>query len=135
VTHLNSEQVSQCILGQPEPWVAEHIESCSPCRAEMEHFREVLSEFGGAARGWSENQAHAALAVPVHAPESRSWMAAHQFALALTLAAVCIVVSLVWHGGENAPASDAVLLNQVDTQVSRSVPRSMEPLMKLVAQE
>jgi hypothetical protein len=56
-------------------------------------------------------------------------------ALALLLAAVCILASMLWRGGENAPASDAVLLNQVDAQVSRTVPRSMEPLTKLVAQE
>jgi anti-sigma factor RsiW len=132
--HLVSEQLSECILAQPDPGVARHLENCPACRAELEHFREALSEFGGAVRCWSENQAHAALAVP-RPSESRSWIAAHQFALALFLAAVCILASIVWHGAENAPSSDAVLLNQVDAQVSRAVPSSMEPLMKLVVQE
>ena len=39
------------------------------------------------------------------------------------------------HGAESAAGSDAVLLNQVDAQVSRTAPSSMEPLMKLVVQE
>jgi hypothetical protein len=52
------------------------------------------------------------------------------------MAAVCVIASFrLAARRQKAPASDAVLLNQVDTQVSRTVPSSMEPLMKLVAQE
>jgi anti-sigma factor RsiW len=133
--HLTSEQISESILREPEPRIAQHLEKCPACRAEVANFREALGEFRGAVRCWSEEQAQAVLAVPARPSESRSWIAAHQFALALLLAAVCILGSFIWHGGENAPASDAVLLNQVDAQVSRAVPSSMEPLMKLVAQQ
>jgi len=133
--HLSSERLSECILGQPSPDARRHLQDCPACRAELGNFREALGEFRGAVRCWSEEQAQAALAVPARPSESRSWMAAHQFAMALLLAAVCILGSFIWHGGENAPASDAVLLNQVDAQVSRTVPSSMEPLTKLVAQE
>jgi anti-sigma factor RsiW len=135
MTHLCSEQLSECVLGEPSPDTRQHLGNCPACRAELEHLDEVLYGFRGAVRRWSENQANAALAVHARPSESRSWIASHQFALALLLAAVCIFASMVWHGGENAPASDTVLLNQVDAQVSRSVPSSMEPLMKLVAQE
>lgn len=133
--HLSSDQLSECILGEPDPSIARHISTCPACRAELGNFRESLGEFRGAVRCWSENQAHAALAIHACPSESRSWIASHQFALALLLAAVCILASMVWHGGERAPAGDAVLLNQVDAQVSRSVPSSMEPLTKLVVQE
>jgi anti-sigma factor RsiW len=133
--HLGSEQLSECILGEPDPSIARHIETCPACRAELASFREALGEFRGAVRAWSESQAHAALVIHARPSESRSWIASHQFALALLLAAVCILASVVWRGGEQAPASDARLLNQVDAQVSRAVPSSMEPLMKLVAQE
>ena len=49
---------------------------------------------------------------------------------------VCVIASFVMprHGGKRR-ANDAVLLNQVDAQVSRTAPSSMEPLMKLVVQE
>jgi anti-sigma factor RsiW len=135
MTHLCSKQLSECALGEPSPDARQHLEDCPACRAELEHFHEVLSGFRGAVRYWSENQANAALAVHARSSESRSWIGAHQFALALLLAAVCILASVVWHGGGGATSNDAVLLNQVDTEVSRSVPSSMEPLMKLVAQE
>jgi anti-sigma factor RsiW len=123
-------------LGEPDAWIAQHIERCPACRAELGNLREALGEFRGAVRSWSESQAQAALAIDSRPPESHSWIASHQLALALLLAAVCILTSIVWHGGESAaPASDAVLLNQVDAEVSRAVPSSMEPLMKLVVQE
>jgi predicted anti-sigma-YlaC factor YlaD len=133
--HLSSEQLSACISGEPDRWIMQHAGNCPACRAELEQMREALSEFRGAVRRWSEYQAQAALAIDPRPPQARSWVAAHQLALALVLAAVCILASIVWHGAENAPASDAVLLNQVDAEVSRAVPSSMEPLMKLVAQE
>jgi anti-sigma factor RsiW len=133
--HLTSEQQSQCILGEPGPVARQHLKDCPACRAELGNFGDALGEFRGAVRGWSENQAHAALAVHARPSESRSWIASHQFALAVLLAAVSILASVVWHRGGEAPASDAVLLNQVDAQVSRAVPSSMEPLMKLVAQQ
>lgn len=133
--HLSSVQLSECVAGQPDPGTARHLESCPACRAELDQFREVLHGFRGAVRNWSENQARAALVIDARPPDSRSWVASHQLAFALLLAAVCIVASLVWRGGENAPASDSLLLNQVDAQVSRTVPSSMEPLMKLVVQE
>jgi len=135
MTHLGSEQLSECALGEPSPDARRHLENCPACRAELGNFREALGEFRGAVRRWSENQANEALAVHTRPSESRSWIASHQFAIALLLAAVCILASIVWRGGENAPASDAVLLNRVDAQVSRAVPRSMEPLLKLVAQK
>lgn len=133
--HLSSEQLSECILGEPDPWIAQHAGSCPACRAELEQMSEALSEFRGTVRLWSEHQAQAALAVDSRPPEARSWFAAHQLALALVLAAVCVLASILWRGGEKAPSSDVVLLNQVDAEVSRAVPSSMEPLMKLVAQE
>ena len=133
--HLTSEQISESILGEPEPRIAEHLDNCPACRAEFGNFRDALGEFRGAVRCWSENQAQAALAVSAPPSESRSWVASHQLALALLLAAVCILTSILWHPGQNALSSDAVLLNQVDSQVSRSVPSSMEPLTKLVVQE
>lgn len=102
-----------------------------------EEFRAALGEFRSAVRAWSEDQAEAVIAMESATRERRFWTASQQFALALALAAVCILASFVVprHTGENAPANDAVLLNQVDVQVSRTAPSSLEPLMKLVVQE
>jgi anti-sigma factor RsiW len=137
IAHLSSEQLSECILGQPSPIVARHVEECAACRAELIQFREAIGEFRGAVRGWSEDQANQALAMPAPIAAARSLGASHQLAWALLIAVVCVVASFVMprHGGENAAGADAVLLNQVDAQVSRAAPSSMEPLMKLVVQE
>jgi anti-sigma factor RsiW len=124
-------------LGQPSLIVARHVQDCPACRAELAQFRETLGEFRGSVRAWSEHQANQALALSNSVPEPRSWIASHQLAWALLIAVVCVVASFVIprHGGENAAGADAVLLNQVDAQVSRTAPSSMEPLMKLVVQE
>jgi anti-sigma factor RsiW len=142
IAHLSSEQLSECMLGQASSIVRQHVQDCPACRAEMANFREALGEFRGAVRAWSEDQAgkyqaNAALAIPAAVGEPRSFRPSHQLAWALLIAAVCIVASFVLprHRGADAVGSDAVLLNQVDAQVSRTVPASMEPLMKLVVQE
>lgn len=134
--HLSSEQISECILGYPRPTVAWHVQECAACRAELARFREALGEFGGAVRAWSDDQAHVALAASAPAAP-RSWNPAHQLAWALVLAAIFVIASFILprHRGDNPATSDAVLLNQVDAQVSRTVPSSMEPLMKLVVEQ
>ena len=131
--HLSSEQLSECVLGQPSLLVARHIQDCPACRAELAQFREALGEFRGAVREWSEDQANQVSAIPARSPRTAS----HQLAWAVAIAIVCVIASFVLprHAGESAPVADAVLLNQVDAQVSRTAPSSMEPLMKLVVQE
>ena len=135
--HLSSEQLSECIAGFPRPMVARHVEHCTACRAELAQFREALGEFRGAVRTWSEDQAHAAMAASAPVAEPRSWTASHQLAWALAIAAICVIASFLrpWHTGAGARTNDAVLLNQVDAEVSRTVPSSMEPLMNLVVEK
>jgi hypothetical protein len=133
--HLSSEEMSEFILGYPRPMIAGHIRDCPTCHAELAQFREALGDFRGAVCGWSENQA-VAVTRPASAFLARSWSASRQLAWALAIAAVCVIASFVLpHHVPDNPASDVVLLNQVDAQVSRTVPASMEPLMQLVVQQ
>ena len=125
------------MVGQPGREAARHVENCAACRTEIANFRQAIGEFRGAVRGWSDEQAHRALEIPACPSETRSWIATHQLALALLLAAVCLLVSvIVSRVGRRSqePSNDAALLNQVDAQVSRSAPSSLEPLMKLVVE-
>ena len=137
IAHLSSEQLSECLLGQASPIVARHILDCPACRAELASFGEALGEFRGAVRAWSDERASAALAIPPNVPEPRFWSASHQLGWAMLIAVACMIASYVMprHEAENSSTSDAVLLNQVDAQVSRTAPSSMEPLMKLVVQK
>jgi hypothetical protein len=69
--------------------------------------------------------------------EQRSWIAAHQFAMALAVAAMFILASILapWYERRmQGSSNDAALLNQVDAEVSRTAPSSLEPLMKLVVE-
>ena len=136
IPHLSSEQLSEYVLGQPGPEVALHVQHCAACRAELAQFREALGALRGAVRAWSAEQASVALAIPASVPEPRFWSGSHQLAWALVIAAVCVIASFVlpWRAKESAVSNDAVILNQVDAQVSRTVPASMEPLMRLVVQ-
>lgn len=136
--HLTPDQMSECILGTPAAEAAQHLKQCPACDVELANFRAALAEFRGTLRSWSAKEARAALAVPVRPQESRSWIAAHQFALALLLAAVFLLASVAvpWYQRRHAAVvSDAALLNQVDAQVSRTAPSSLEPLMKLVVEK
>jgi anti-sigma factor RsiW len=141
IAHLSSEQLAEFMTGQPSPQVAQlvarHVQDCPACRDQVVSFGEALGGFRGAVRAWSEEQANAVRAIPAGVGEPRSWAASHQLVWALLMAAVFIIASFVIprRGGDQATNSDALLLNQVDSQVSRSVPSSMEPLMKLVVQK
>lgn len=138
--HLTAEQLAGYLAGEtdagaePDGMVERHIQECAVCRAEVAAFREALAEFRGAVHAWSEEQAEAL--VGPSSVDRRFWKPAHQFACALAIAAVCVIVSVVsWHGREIAARRDGMLLDTVDTQVSRSVPSPMEPLLRLVVEQ
>ena len=134
--HLSSEQISEYVIGYPRPMVARHVQHCAACRAELSRFREALGEFGDAVRVWSDDRALAALTTVAPREAPRAWNPAYQLAWALVLAAICVIASfLLPHHRNDSAAVDAVLLNRVDAQVSRSVPSSMEPLMRLVVEQ
>lgn len=135
--HLSSEQFSQCISGQASASAAAHLRDCPVCSAELANFREALGQFREGVRAWSDHRANALMALPERASTRVSWIASHQLAWALLLAAVCVIASFVvprYRTGAPPPA-DAVLLKQVDAELSRTAPASMEPLMKLVVEK
>ena len=136
IRHLSSEQFSEYILGTSGPVVTQHVENCPACRGEVASFREALSGFRDAVRGWSADGAQAAMSAPVSAGKAVHASPSRQLALALVIALVCVIASLVAPRLERArtSASDVMLLNQVDAQISRTSPSSMEPLTKLVLQ-
>lgn len=136
-THLSPEEFSECISGAPSHLAVAHLRDCTACSAELTNFREALGEFREVIRAWSDDRANAVIAAPERAVGHRSWIASHQLAWALLMAAVCVVASFViprYRAG-TPPPNDAVLLNQVDTELSRTAPASMEPLMKLVVEK
>ena len=138
--HLSSRQVSQWMIGERTPQQEQHVRQCPECGAELARMEAALGLFRGSVRHWSDRQ------VRVFRPltptrGSRGYPARPlpvRWALAaatlLLLAAVPIYrnVQVRQRQAEIARA-DALLLEQVDAEVSRAVPRPMEPLAKLVS--
>jgi anti-sigma factor RsiW len=138
--HLSSREVSQWMIGERTPQQEQHVRQCPECGAELARMEAALGLFRGSVRHWSDRQ------VRVFRPltptrGSRGYPARPlpvRWALAaatlLLLAAVPIYrnVQVRQRQAEIARA-DALLLEQVDAEVSRAVPRPMEPLVKLVS--
>jgi hypothetical protein len=138
--HLSSREVSQWMIGERTPQQEQHVRQCPECGAELARMEAALGLFRGSVRHWSDRQ------VRVFRPltptrGSRGYPARPlpvRWALAaatlLLLAAVPIYrnVQVRQRQAEIARA-DALLLEQVDAEVSRAVPRPMEPLAKLVS--
>ena len=138
--HLSSPEVSQWMIGERTPQQERHVCQCPECGAELARMEAALALFRGSVRHWSEGQSRAEPpAIGNILPARRgSWAQPLRWAL---VAATLVVLAAVpvyrnvqdrQRQAEDARA-DALLLEQVDAEVSRAVPRPMEPLVKLVS--
>lgn len=134
--HLSAEEISALLAGEELSGrrAAGHLAECHECRAEVARLESLLLDFGTAARGLQT--ASPAFRVPAGMPERR-WMTLNR-ALAGALAAAALAVVPVYRMQHRAPpvaqsfeVTDAILLQQVDAQLARSIPGSMEPLVAL----
>jgi anti-sigma factor RsiW len=116
--HLAAGRITECVGGGPGPEEQRHLLECAECRAEVARLRSTLGQFREAVRGWSDGQSEWALARAraraVRRP-ARVWFRWP------VLAAIALALA------------DAQLLEQVDREVSESVPSPMEPLAQLVS--
>jgi hypothetical protein len=132
--HLSSQEISRWIVGERTPQQEQHVRQCTECGAELARMEAALVLFRGSVRHWSDRQVRVPrrLAAPGPRPLPLRWALAA--AALLVLAAVPIYRNAQdrQHQAEMARA-DALLLEQVDAEVSRAVPRPMEPLAKLVS--
>jgi len=142
--HLSSEQVSAWIAGDRPEQFAAHLQDCAECRAEISAFESVT----GALRSQLQ-QAASSTRIPAFQPKGESFwggrLSGSRWALACALTAALIAIPIYQQQHKTlqqknippAPVlsseiSDAALLQQVDAQLSRGVPGSMEPLTALV---
>jgi hypothetical protein len=138
--HLSARQISQWTIGERTPQQEQHVRECPECAAELARLEAALGLFRGSVRHWSGRQSRAeppaiASILPAR-PSSRiqpmRW--ALVAAALLVLAAVPIYRNVQDRQRQAEIArADALLLEQVDAEVSRVVPRPMEPLAKLVS--
>ena len=138
--HLSSPEVSQWMIGERTPQQEQHVRQCPECGAELARMEAALGLFRGSVRHWSDRQVRVPRPLtPTRGsrgypagPRPLRW--ALVAAALLVLAAVPIYRNVQdrQRQAERARA-DALLLEQVDAEVSRAVPRPMEPLVKLVS--
>ncbi len=152
MNHLTEEQISA--------WVArmgtraedqsqneeQHVRKCAACREEIERALDTLSLFRASVWTWAQQSegvaapAEAAL-TPRRPAALQSWCwqyrwAAAAAAMVLLLAMIPITRNWQQEQRERELArhrADEMLLQQVNAELSRSVPASMEPLTSLVS--
>jgi hypothetical protein len=143
--HLTAKEISRWLVEGPGSDDAAHVRSCPSCAAKLAEVRAPLSVFRSAVVAWSEGQT----AAPAREPAGwvglaerlnfMNWVPAFGLALALAVLAALLVGPSIKRQVPTqakapvAPISDGVLMEQVDAEVSETVPDAMAPLTDLVA--
>ena len=138
-THLSAWEHEECVLGEATPEMLGHLTECAPCRAEVARLEHGVAVYRKAALEWSSE----CLATRPQRPHMavRRGLPAAALRWAIAAAVLLVLALLPFHVGSRRPVqrtaeiSDDVLLQQVDEQVSVSVPASMESLTHLVSTE
>ena len=128
-SHLTSEEIYQWLSGERGNEVEEHLRECPACQADLHQFRQALAGF--------RNSLEQSPVPPVYLRPAlqiipRWFLAA---AAVLLLAAAPIYWTARQQRAAEQSRTDELLLERVNTGLSRAVPASMEPLMQLVSKE
>ncbi len=131
--HLSPEEISLWFAGGRTAELERHAAGCAECGARLGRMDSALAEFRESARSWSEAQSETARRIVWNRPVShmaRRWV--------LVAASLVILASgpAYWRTRQQARAAEMAhadaLLQQVDAEISRAVPQTMEPLVSLV---
>ncbi len=128
-THLSPEELSNWFLGDRDSARARHVRECAACGREVAALGAALGEFRSAVGNWDAPPAVFKVA-DRRIPRAARWV------LAAAAAAVLAAAPVYLHHRQVAAdtaRADALLLEQVDSEVSQAVPRPMAPLVQLVA--
>jgi predicted anti-sigma-YlaC factor YlaD len=144
-THLTSKEIARWLVEGPDTASEAHLRDCWSCRAKLAEARAPIADFRTALMAWSEAQSLAAVGESAAAKLTlrermnfMNWVPAFGLAVALAVVAAGLVAPVVFHNhatqqAHNVPSvSDAVLMDQVDEEVSEAVPDAMAPLTDLV---
>ncbi len=140
--HLSPFEQEEYVLNQRTPEMLRHLTECVGCRAAVARLEHGVAIFRSAAVEWSSE----CLAIrPQRLNTSagrRLPVLALRWAVAAVLPVLLVVFALVsFHPSNTRPVhtasdiSDDALLEQVDQQISVTVPSSMESLTHLVTTE
>jgi hypothetical protein len=132
--HLSQQQIDEWLMGNRPAEVESHLRSCEVCEDALARVSEPLTMFGAAVRSWSEEHMGP---LPVRAQARRRNAGWWRVGLAIATLWLAIAVPVYRHHQETQQAAltavqDEALLQQVDRELSQSVPAPMEPLAKLM---
>jgi hypothetical protein len=140
--HLSSEQISRWMAGDRTPDADQHLRECARRAAETARLKTLLAEFRSSVIAWSALQKGAEAPERWTPLEHRRGFARGvlRWKLAAAALAIAIVVPICKNSSDRrreteAFEADVQLWEEVNAQVSRSVPAPLEPLMKLVVWE
>jgi hypothetical protein len=146
--HLADDELHAWQAGERSAESAQHVAECAECHRSVSRMEEVLALFGETARAWSAERSaiHPMRAVPVpgvlgsgllglgwkrNSPLQRGWVWTAAVALLLLIVSGGAWVQQVQHqraARARQLASDSVLLQQVDEDISQAVPEALAPL-------
>jgi hypothetical protein len=132
-SHLSSPQISEWVAGYRTTECEQHLRECATCSTELAAFESGLSGLGRSVRYWAAQQEiESSRSMPTRSDIGRNrwrWAAVAAAAGALAL----LPVQWARNAQREAQwAEDAELLSRVNTELSRTVPSTMQPLMDLM---
>jgi anti-sigma factor RsiW len=136
--HLSADQISGWTSGERNLEVEQHIAACPACRTQVAALQDTLAAFRGSLHQWSEEQFRTSAPIRPQAVKPLSWVTWNKLSGACVAVMICLVAGVSVRQRTNqesaaeAATTDALLLKQVDMELSRTVPRPMEPLTKLM---
>lgn len=130
------------MAGERTPGESRHLEECTQCAAEAARLDALFAQFRSSVTAWSASQEGAEAPDQWRHARQRRGSARSTLRWILAATALVIVVAVpVWKSAGNrwreteAARTDALLWEEVNAQISRPVPASLEPLMKLISWE
>ena len=133
--HLAEEDILQWVAGERPSGLGEHLRSCPDCASRLARFEGALGDFREAVHASSATHAPAlsAMLTRRRRPALMLRWTAIAAALLLGISAIPVYRYQREEARRAESARDAILLQQVDAEVSEAVPTSMAPLVKLVS--
>ncbi|MGA2197622.1 MAG: hypothetical protein ABSH40_20330 [Bryobacteraceae bacterium] len=132
--HFSPEDISRWFAGERDSELQRHAGECEECSARLDRMESALAEFRGSAHDWSAAQSASAPKI-AWGPAARH--TAQRWVLAAASLLILVSASAYWERSrQQARAAEMAradaLLEQVDAEISRAVPQTMEPLVNLV---
>ena len=159
--HLSADQMAEWMAGVRAAEQESHMRDCPECRLALEEALTALGDWRATVHAWSDREYQlaqhrtAARQSVSNASTVWRWATGRLYWTAGVTTACALAAMLAWHNGappartlQDAASSaimrsaangrhgmnpDAVLMRQVDREVSQTVPDAMAPLMALVS--